>query len=46
MEEIEKLKLGGMLDPGSPGRFESIRLPNKLPATAQIGGGGSTGGEI
>jgi hypothetical protein len=46
MEEIEKLK-GGSQDPGSPGKFESIRLPNTLntPAKQQLVGD-SLAGEI
>ena len=47
MEEIEKLKAGGIQEPGSPGKYESIRLPNTLntPAKEQIVGD-SLAGEI
>lgn len=47
-EEIEKMKSAGMMmDPGSPGRFESIRLPNLQTAgTTGLGQGDSTAGQI
>jgi hypothetical protein len=46
MEEIEKMKAGGMQDPGSPGKFESIRLPNTLNTNFSSVGNDSLAGEI
>jgi hypothetical protein len=30
MEEVEKMRKNGHDEPGSPARFDAIRLPNKM----------------